>query len=164
MLHTLVRNQMLPVGIDEAWAFFSNPANLRSITPDWLCFDMTCPPPSTIHPGQIFTYTITPFAGIAVDWVTEITHVVEPKLFVDEQRFGPYRFWHHQHHFERKNGGTHMMDIVNYALPLGWLGDIIESLIVRPRLRAIFEFRKDALECTFKTNGTHGPKPLGKVG
>ncbi|GAB6178246.1 SRPBCC family protein [Desulfobaculum senezii] len=149
MLHTLVRNQMLPVSLGEAWLYFSNPANLCRITPSWLCFDMTCREPDPMYPGQILTYSIRPFPGVSMRWVTEITHVREPHYFVDEQRLGPYRFWHHQHIFEKKNGGVHMRDIVNYALPLGWLGDAVNSLIVRPRLRAIFAFRKETLANLF---------------
>ncbi len=89
----------LPIALPVAWDFFSDPRNLERITPPWLGIEITSDLPPRMHPGMIVTYRVRPPPGIPVRWVTEITHVVEPTLFVDEQRYGPYRFWHHQHHF-----------------------------------------------------------------
>src|ERR1044072_8072318 len=87
-----------------------------------------------IYPGQIITYKVSPVLGIPLFWMTEITHVVPGKLFVDEQRRGPYRLWHHQHHFEAVTGGVLMTDIIHYELPLGWLGELVRILVVRRQL------------------------------
>ena len=92
MLHCLTRTQTLPLSLERAWEFFSDPANLSRITPGQLVFTLTCPPPDRMYAGQILTYTIRPMPGIRLRWVTEITHVREPYFFVDEQRIGPYRF------------------------------------------------------------------------
>ena len=83
-----------------------------------------------MRPGMIISYRIHPIFRLRLSWVTEITHVQEPHSFVDEQRFGPYKFWHHQHRFREVPGGVEIRDIVNYALPFGPLGRIAHSTVV----------------------------------
>ena len=116
--------QRLPISVPEAWSFFSDPRNLPRITPPSLGLEVTSDLPGKMYPGMIVTYRVRPIPGVPVDWVTEITHVREPSLFVDEQRFGPYRFWHHEHHFREVEGGVEMVDLVLYALPLGGIGRV----------------------------------------
>ncbi len=143
--------QRLPISIEQAWDFFSNPKNLCEITPPLLSLQVTCEIPEKMHPGMIVTYRVRPFLKIPFTWVTEITHVVKPHLFVDEQRFGPYRFWHHQHHFREVDGGIEIKDIVHYALPFGPLSRLANALIVRRRLEEIFGHRKESLARKFGT-------------
>lgn len=147
------RRQHLPITSAQAWEFFSNPENLCRITPAWLCFSVRSGAESTMYAGQILTYRIRPFPGIVLGWVTEITHVRHGAFFVDEQRMGPYRFWHHQHHFRPSRGGVLMEDIVHYALPLGPVGKLMNRLCVRGRLRSIFDYRHDVLEELFVRQG-----------
>lgn len=143
-IYILREEQFISMPVPQAWEFFANPANLPLITPPDLGFSITGTIPERMHAGMIVTYTVTPFAGFRVDWVTEITHAEEPRFFVDEQRFGPYRFWHHQHHFTERDGGTLMTDLVHYALPFGLLGRLAAPL-VRRRLERIFSFRRETL-------------------
>ncbi len=146
-LHRLDATLKLPVPIGEAWGFFSDARNLARITPPSLGFEVTGPLPGRMYAGMIITYRVRPLLGVPVRWVTEITHVDEPRLFVDEQRFGPYRFWHHQHLFREIPGGVEAADIVHYALPPG--GGAVRRALVAPRLREIFAFRREVLERTF---------------
>jgi ligand-binding SRPBCC domain-containing protein len=148
-LHRLERRQRLPIGIEEAWAFFSDPANLAEITPPEMGFEITSPPTERMHAGMIVVYRVRPLARVPVTWVTEITHVEEPNFFVDEQRFGPYRFWHHQHRFLEVAGGVEIGDVVHYALPSG--AGLLRPILVAPRLDAIFEHRRRVLEARFGT-------------
>ena len=142
---TLERTLTLPISLDEAWAFFSNPANLTKIIPPDMGFRITSPPVSETYAGQIITYTIRPLFRASVNWTTEITHVEEPHFFVDEQRFGPYRFWHHQHHFREVEGGVEMHDLVHYLLFHDQFAGLINRLVVAPRLRRIFDYRSKSL-------------------
>lgn len=142
---------------DAVWHFFSDPRNLARITPPWLGLRLTCEPPAAMHPGLILTYTVRPIAGVPLTWVTEITHVVDKRLFVDEQRFGPYKFWHHQHHFRPAPGGVEMEDIVHYALPGGPGGDLVNRLTVAKRVRSIFEYRTEVIREVFPTSSQHRP-------
>lgn len=144
-LHRLTSRQVLPIPLDEAWAFFSDPRNLAKITPPWLNLKPTSELPPEMHPGLIVTYDVAPVAGVRVLWVTEITHVVDRAMFVDEQRAGPYRFWHHQHHFKAVPGGTEMRDIVHYALPFGIVGDLAGAKMVKRRVEGIFAYRTEVL-------------------
>jgi len=141
--------QFLPITINEAWEFFSNPNNLTKITPPWLNFEVTSKLGSKMYAGMIITYLVRPLLNIPTTWVTEITHVREPNYFVDEQRFGPYKLWHHQHHFKETDNGIEMTDIVSYALPLDPLSRPINSLLVEKKVKGIFKFREKKLEELF---------------
>ena len=146
-LHLLKAEQKLPISRAEAWEFFSDAANLAKITPPSLGFEVVSPLSERMYAGMIIQYRVRPLFGVAVGWVTEITHVDEPNLFVDEQRFGPYRFWHHQHLFRELPGGTEVRDVVHYALPAG--AGAARNLLVAPRLAEIFDYRREVLETTF---------------
>lgn len=141
--------QRLPISLQEAWRFFSDPRNLPRITPPSLGLEVTSDLPGEMYPGMIITYRVRPIPWISVGWVTEITHVRTPSLFVDEQRFGPYRFWHHEHHFREVEGGVEMEDIVHYALPFGTIGRVFGGPLVRRRLEQIFAFRRRFLAGEF---------------
>jgi ligand-binding SRPBCC domain-containing protein len=140
----------MPVSLAQAWDFFSSPANLQTITPPYMGFTIISQHHGDkMYPGQIIEYKVTPVLGIPLYWMTEITHVQEERFFVDEQRFGPYSLWHHQHHFKAIEGGVEMTDIVHYKLPLWWLGDMANALFVKKQLAGIFEYRKKKVEEMF---------------
>ncbi|HPR62681.1 MAG TPA: SRPBCC family protein [Thermoanaerobaculia bacterium] len=147
-LFKIERRQVIPVSLTRAWGFFSDPGNLSAMTPSDLHLVVEGNPPA-MYEGMILTYRIRPVAGIAVRWVTEITHVREPHFFVDEQRMGPYRFWHHQHHFREVQDGVEVEDIVHYRIPWYPLSIPIHSLFIRPRLRGIFDYRSEKLRQIF---------------
>jgi len=145
---TLETEQHLPITMQQAWHFFSNPYNLKQITPAEMGFQVTSTNDNEIYPGQIITYQVGIFPLIKSNWVTEITHVAAPAYFVDEQRFGPYRMWHHEHHFQQTANGVVMKDKVTYKLPMGILGRWVHQLFVKQKLLAIFVFRQEILEKT----------------
>lgn len=148
--HSFRTVQRIPVPLEQAWAFFSSPANLQAITPEGMGFQII----SKFHgpdmyAGQVIEYTVKPVLGIPMYWMTEITQVVPGQYFIDEQRFGPYSLWHHQHHFKVIPGGVEMTDIVHYKVPLGFLGRIANALFVRRKLKQIFDFRFQKVEDLF---------------
>lgn len=144
-INTLHSKQFLPITLDEAWDFFSDPMNLNTITPDDMGFKTLSGADRKMYPGQIIQYIVTPLLNIPMKWVTEITHVDHKKFFVDEQRFGPYALWHHKHFFKEVPGGVEMEDIVDYKLPMGMLGQLVHPILVKPRLHQIFEYRRKKL-------------------
>lgn len=146
-LHVLERTQRLPMALDEAWEFFTDPRNLAVITPPEMGFEVRSALPERVYAGMIITYRVRPLLGVPVTWVTEITHVREHEYFVDEQRFGPYRFWHHQHLFRPVAGGVEARDIVHYALPPG--GGVARRWLVAPKLEQIFDYRRKVLQDRF---------------
>ena len=147
--YKLKRNQILPTDQASAWRFFSNPSNLRLITPPWLDFRITSQTPEEIYAGLIITYTIRPFAGIRVPWISEITHVRQPHFFVDEQRHGPFSFWHHKHHLQPVHGGIEKVDEVHYRLPGGLIAILAHTLSVHRKLMQIFDYRHKMLNQIF---------------
>lgn len=147
------REQHLKSSLNEVWDFISTPQNLKRITPVYMGFDIRTPDlPHSAYEGMIIAYTVRPLLGIPTTWVTEITHVVPQKYFVDEQRVGPYKLWHHEHHIEAVENGVLMKDIISYSPPMGPLGQLANTLVIRKKLEEIFEFRKQALEEIFPEN------------
>lgn len=152
-VYTLARKQFIPVSIQEAWDFFSSPHNLAKITPSKMDFRILhISGNGKMYAGQIIRYKIKALPFYSVNWVTEITHVHEPFYFVDDQRFGPYALWHHQHHFKAVEGGTEMIDEVSYAIPFGWLGSFAHWLFVGREVNTIFNHRFETLEKQFRKN------------
>lgn len=146
-IYTQIFKQNVPISIDKAWDFFSSPKNLAKITPEHMGFIITSNyNDEKMYPGMLITYKVSPLLGIQLDWCTEITHVQDHKYFVDEQRFGPYAMWHHQHHFKEIEGGVEMIDIVNYAIPYGFIGRIANSILVESEVKKIFEFRTKKID------------------
>lgn len=147
---TMKSVQQFPVGKDEIWEFISSPGNLKHITPPYMGFDILNKElPEKMYPGMIISYHVRPLWGIKTLWVTEITHVIDKEYFVDEQRVGPYRLWHHQHRLIEGPGGVQMEDTVTYQPPFGWLGNIANNLIIKNKLKEIFDFRTQILERKF---------------
>ncbi len=156
-MHILQKTVQLPISIEEAWSFFSDPRNLKTITPDYMGFDITSEFfKDKMYAGMVITYTVTPLLGIPMKWMTEITQVKEHEFFIDEQRIGPYKIWHHQHHFKAIDGGVEMTDIVNYVRPFGFVGRLVEPVLVRKKLKEIFDYREEKMNEIF--GGTKEPK------
>ncbi len=147
---SLITVQKIPTSMENAWSFFSDATNLQAITPQNLGFTIVSNQHNTkMYPGQIIEYNVRPLMGIPIYWMTEITHVQDKLFFVDEQRVGPYRLWHHQHHFSVIDGGVEMTDIVHYRNSFGFFGNIANRLFVERQLRKIFEFRFRKIEDLF---------------
>ena len=148
-MHTLIKKQKLPISPEKAWEFFSSPLNLKDITPVHMGFHIISELPEKMYPGMIIIYRVKPLLGIPVKWVTEITHLKEKEFFVDNQLYGPYRTWHHQHIFKPVPGGVEMTDIVTYKIPLGFLGKLMNRILVKQQVEKIFNYRSRVLEEKF---------------
>lgn len=140
-IYTFTHEQLLRSSPKDVWAFFSDPGNLAKLSPEEIHFRITSPPQTKAYPGQIITYRIALFPWARFNWVTEITQVTEERYFIDEQRFGPYAMWHHEHIFEPHQEGVLMKDKISFKLPLGPLGHLAFRLFVRKKLLAIFTYR-----------------------
>ena len=153
MIYQLKREQILKSDLETIWNFVSSPKNLPRITPTYMNFNITSKDlKDDMYPGMLISYTVTPVLGIPMSWLTEITHVSDKKYFVDEQRYGPYAMWHHQHFIEPHKDGVLMTDIVTYKMPLGILGRIAHWLFVKRQLNSIFNYRFQKMEEIFNSN------------
>ena len=149
-MHQLKRTLRIPLSLEKTWEFFSAPKNLKVITPDYMGFEIISEEDQgAMYPGMIICYKVSPFPGVKMNWMTEITHVRDQEFFVDEQRLGPYKIWHHQHHFKEIEGGVEMTDIIDYVLPMGPVGKLMEPILVRKRLAAIFDYREEKIRALF---------------
>ena len=143
--------QKMPIPLADAWDFFSSPLNLAKITPKKMNFVVTSnyTADTKMYAGMIITYHVSPVFGIKMDWMTEITHVNEHKYFVDNQVFGPYALWHHQHHFTEILGGVLMHDILDYAVPYSVIGRVANKILVASEVKKIFDYRTKAVDDLF---------------
>lgn len=157
-LHVLERKTFLPTSLDRAWAFFSDPRNLAYITPEEMEFRIkTTLRPGEFYPGMLIEYVVRPFFRIPVRWVSEICEIRERKYFTDRQVSGPYAYWWHRHEFTEVDGGVEMRDIVEYRLPLGWLGRLVQRLVVRRKLEHIFDYREKKIRFLFHNREAGAP-------
>lgn len=149
-IYTKKYKTIIPISLDEAWDFFSSPKNLAKITPPHMGFDITSDfNEEKMYPGMLITYKVSPLFGVKMNWCTEITHVLEKQYFVDEQRFGPYAMWHHQHHFKQIDGGIEMTDIIDYAVPFSILGRAMNAILISNEIEKIFSFREKKIRELF---------------
>jgi ligand-binding SRPBCC domain-containing protein len=149
-IYRLEKKVILKSDMDTVWDFFSSPLNLNEITPPDMSFEILSDLKGLkMYPGMIINYKVRPFLNIPLRWTTEITHCEEGHYFVDEQRFGPYSFWHHKHFFKKVECGIEMTDIVDYGLPMGMLGQIANSIYVEQKLQGIFNYRNEIVHKLF---------------
>lgn len=149
-IYTLSSVVEIPIPVSKAWLFFSSPENLAKITPPEMNFLITSGVPKKAYTGQIISYKVNVVKGISMNWVTEITSVEFENYFVDEQRFGPYKMWHHEHFFEKiDDNNCRIIDKVSYKLPFGLIGKWCHKLFIKKRLNAIFEFRSTVIKNHF---------------
>jgi len=144
-IYKLHKKQKLPITLEKAWEFLSNPKNLSILTPTEMNFTIISKDEKPMYAGQVIQYSVTPIAGIKATWISEITHLEEGKYFVDLQLYGPYAFWHHKHFIHEIDGGVEMEDIIDYKVPFGIFGRIFHPLLVRPKLEKIFSYRQNKL-------------------
>jgi ligand-binding SRPBCC domain-containing protein len=157
MVHRLHRTQIIPRPPAEVWEFFATPRNLNALTPPDLSFQIVGELPARMYAGQLIEYRIGILPGVRVRWLTEITHVRDFEYFVDEQRIGPYRLWHHEHRFTPSTDGrtVTMTDEVSYEVGWGPIGEIVHALWVGRQLTTIFDYRAKRVGELFA-----GGKPL----
>ena len=148
-MYQLKTKQTIPTDIETCWDFFSSPKNLKNITPDYMGFEVLVEVPEKMYAGLMIEYEVKPLLGIPMKWITEITHVEQLKFFVDEQRKGPYKIWHHEHHFRQVENGIEMIDIVSYEIPFGLLGRLAHPIVVKKKLNEIFDYRFKKVEEVF---------------
>lgn len=144
-IYTLHKKQLLPISVDTAWEFLSNPKNLKVITPAYMSFDIISGAEKPMFAGQVIQYLVTPLLGIKTKWVSEITQVKDKQYFVDVQLYGPYALWHHKHFINEIEGGVELEDLIDYKVPLGFLGRLVHPFLVKPKLEEIFNYRHKKL-------------------
>jgi len=148
-MYQLKTKQFVKTDIATCWDFFSDPKNLSKITPQSMGFIVRTELPDKMYEGLMIEYTVRPMLGIPMNWITEIKTVKNHSFFIDEQRKGPYRIWHHEHHFKEVEGGVEMTDIVSYELPLGFLGRLMHPILVKNKLKEIFDYRRQKVDELF---------------
>lgn len=148
-IYQISRKQLLPVSLEDAWSFFADASNLQRLTPPEMKMEPAEKSPTEIYPGMIAVYKVRPLFRIPITWVTEITQVQSMEYFVDEQRFGPFKFWHHEHRLQQTEEGVEVTDLLYYAMPFSFVGKLIHAKMVRPKLQELFVYRQKQLKNLF---------------
>ena len=149
-MYQVKRVQRIPITIENAWDFFSKPDNLAKITPPYMNFSILARSDAgEMYPGMIISYRVSPLFNISIKWATELTQVKEYKYFIDNQIKGPYRIWHHEHHFKKIDGGVEMRDVLFYDVAYNFLGKLLHKLFIRKRVEEIFNYREDKIKELF---------------
>lgn len=149
IIHPFQQKQSLPISLEEAWEFSSNPNNLLKLTPDWMHLKLKGHVPNEMYAGMKIRQELKPVLGIPLTWVTEITQMEEKVYFIDEQRVGPYRYWHHEHRLHEVPTGVEVIDTLHYALPFNIIGEIVHQLVVKKKVVEVFDYRYETLEGLF---------------
>ncbi|GAA0871033.1 SRPBCC family protein [Gangjinia marincola] len=158
-IYRLNKQQRVPISLKTAWEFLTDPANLQKLTPPDMAMTIVSGNDKALHEGQLLTYKVKPLPGFNTTWVSKITQVDPLVSFTDEQVKGPYALWNHQHFITEIDGGTLMQDVIDYAVPLGFLGQLAHPLVVKPKLEKIFAYRKEQLTSLF---GEYQPEAITK--
>jgi ligand-binding SRPBCC domain-containing protein len=149
-LYTLYAKQIVDKQIDFLWDFFSKPSNLNKLTPEDVEFKIISGKSDDFYEGKIISYKIKPFKLVTLNWITEISKVKEESYFIDKQISGPYKMWHHEHHFKSNNDGTtEIIDKVKYKIPFYILGRISHKIFIKRKLIKIFNFRQKKINELF---------------
>ncbi|NBB80196.1 MAG: hypothetical protein GVY36_12265 [Verrucomicrobia bacterium] len=144
-IHQIKRDLIIQTDLKAAWDFIRSPANLNKITPDDMDFEIVSDLPDEMFDGLLIEYRVgIPLIGKQT-WLTELKHIRERHSFVDEQRFGPYKFWCHYHEIKEVDGGIRFRDQVSYVMPFGPFGSLARSFYVKKELKRIFDFREKAM-------------------
>jgi ligand-binding SRPBCC domain-containing protein len=150
-MHTHFAKQFVPVTVREVWDFFAQPISLKKLTPPEMKMQMINEQKQEMYAGMVISYKVSPLLGIRIPCSSEITQVKLGEYFIDNMLEGPFKIWHHQHFFKAVEGGTEIIDIVNYQLPFGPLGKLFHPLIVKQRVTGIFEYRKLSIKELFSS-------------
>lgn len=130
----------MPTSIDKVFPFFGNEKNLEQLTPPWLNFKVLRKSTENLETGTLIDYQLK-IHGFPVRWRSAIESWVPGESFTDFQVSGPYRKWHHQHHFKAVGGGTLMIDTIEYEVAGGAIGQLLAGKWVARDLERIFEYR-----------------------
>jgi ligand-binding SRPBCC domain-containing protein len=149
MIRRIKYQQIIDSSLKDVWDYFATPLNLNSLTPPDMQFQIIYGGEKPMYEGQLIEYRIQFMPFLKSRWLTEITHIKEQTCFIDEQRIGPYQFWHHEHLFKDDPSGVQMTDLVTYLLPFGPLGDLLHKLWIGPRLKTIFDYRASQVNKVF---------------
>lgn len=151
-MYTIKAKQFVALSKQEAWDFFSQPINLKQLTPPEMNMRMIDEQQQEMYAGMVISYKVAPLLGIALPWCSEITQVKKGEYFIDSMIEGPFKIWHHQHFFKAVEGGTEIIDIVNYQVPFGPLGKLFHPIIVKSRVAEIFTYRNQRIKEIFSSN------------
>ena len=162
-MYQLKRTQFIKADLQTCWKYFSAPGNLHIITPDYVDFRVHTFVPENMYEGLIIKYTMKPILGIRLNWISEIKTIRDENYFVDEQREGPYKMWHHEHHFKEVEGGVEMTDIISYLMPYGIIGKLAHWLFIRRQLDEIFAYRFNKVNELFPSEQTESEWSVRQV-
>ncbi len=83
---------------------------------------------------------------------SKITVVKSPTYFIDEQVFGAFKRFKHEHIFEEKDGKTIMVDKFDYTAPWGIIGKLADKLFLTNYMKRFLTERNAVIKEFAETN------------
>ena len=136
-----VKESVIAASVEQVFAFHERADALQVLMPPWEPSEVV-QPPTSLAVGTIVIVR----SRIGPVWVTIESEHVEydrDRMFVDEMRRGPFASWRHRHLFFEDPDGCRLRDEIDYEPPLGVLGRLADRIVIRPRLRRLFDYRHD---------------------
>lgn len=95
----------------------------------------------SVKDGDTVTLVIG-FGPFEMEWLARHQNYEEGRQFEDVQVHGPFAHWVHTHEvIPEDEGSCRLRDHVEYAVPFGFIGDLLAGWFVRRKLRSMFEYR-----------------------
>ncbi len=126
--------------VADVFAFHTDVGNLPRISPPGIRFDILAVP-EAIQPGARVLLRMIQFGLMRLTVEVEYDEVQPPHVIAEHQTRGPFRTWSHRRLFQSQGGATVMTDVVQYSVPFGAFGRLLDRLVIGPRLRAMFAHR-----------------------
>ncbi len=95
--------------------------------------------------GETVTFEGKHF-GIRQRLTVKVTEFESPRFFTDEMTEGNFKSFKHKHEFIEKNGGTLMIDTLEWTSPFWILGKIVDTFLLENHLRKLVSRRNAELK------------------
>jgi ligand-binding SRPBCC domain-containing protein len=137
-----VKQSRIDASPDMVFRFHESPKALLQLIPPWENMKPV-ESASSLQPGSQVVLRGS-IGLIPIQWIAIHTEYDPPHLFADRQEAGPFAYWYHRHRFlDDGQGGTLLRDEVEYAVPLGAIGQCLGGWLVRRKLEAMFAYRHE---------------------
>lgn len=131
----------IPVSAESLYAWHARPGAFGRLAPPWESVELVESAPLEEASRASFRMCIGPFRKL---WVAEHCGISPGREFRDIQIRGPFARWEHTHRMEPLGPDRcRLTDRIEYALPLGFPGELLAGQLIRQRLERSFQFRHE---------------------
>ncbi len=127
--------------VEVVFAFHQRPDAIELLTPPERNIEVVHRS-GGIEAGAIVEFLI-PVGPFRIRWLAHHIAYEKNRVFIDEQRKGPFAAWVHAHHFAVEGEGTRLTDSIEFAMPGGRMVEAVAGRWIKRDLRRMFEYRHE---------------------